>query len=79
MIAGMEVADGTGTVTGRVAGDSGIAIKSMLVKIMAAVTPVVMVDSVADRLSAEGSPTAVAASMVEPDSTAADIANPKFC
>jgi hypothetical protein len=78
MIAGMEVADGTGTVTGRVAGDSGIAIKSMLVKIMAAVTPVVMVDSVADRLSAEGSPT-VAASMVEPDSTAADIANPKFC
>jgi hypothetical protein len=78
MIAGMEVADGTGTVTGRVAGDSGIAIKSMLVKIMAAVTPVVMVDSVADRLSAEGSPTVVA-SMVEPDSTAADIANPKFC
>jgi hypothetical protein len=79
MIAGMDAADGTGTVAGRVAGDSRIATKSMLVKIMAAVTRVVMVDSVADRLSADGSPAAVAASMVEADSTAAAITNCKFC
>src|SRR5580765_2542805 len=79
MIAGMDAADGTGTEAGRVAGDTGIAMRAMLAKIRAAVTRVVMVDSVVDRLSAEVSPTAVAASMVEADSTAADIANCKFC
>jgi hypothetical protein len=75
----MDGADGTGTDTGRVAGYTGIAMRAMLAKIMAAVTHAVTVDSVADRLSAEGSPTAVAASMVEADSTAADIANYEFC
>jgi phosphatidylserine synthase len=55
-------------------------LEATLAKIMAVATRVgTMVDSVADSLSAEVSPTAVVASMVEADRMVADVTERQFC